>query len=396
MNEKIPIQEYTPIIAHVKNSKIISSEYPHVIGTTLHIEDTKDKITEVDLGQLNLDRFNTTIRRWNNKVGDKNPTIPCSFRDQLKREIHPIAYVKTEDKEHIDILLDTLLNNTTKILPIDVLDKYSNIYIKRFTQFDKDNNIKIETPKISEEAKEKLLNTALNNVLNKHKIDEDSIDSYNITIPNKIEFEDNSEMIDKVYNKCKYIPEFKITYLRKVKLLFRCFTGTTSQQKHILYSIGQILGLKDKIDIGTRKPIYIGEAWNLCFTINNKNYMKSSGLFFITQEQLYKAREDLKGLHKGLHIGMYGITDWIINCKPWAELMYLSSEWCQEERDGNSIRLPITNAQSLESWLINYFPMGVIRKGGKDPFKNIEGYTFNKTKATPKLLEYIKKHRENK
>jgi hypothetical protein len=215
---------------------------------------------------------------------------------------------------------------------------------------------------------------------------------WNYNPPNKIIFESNAEMYEKVMKHCEDIPGFKITYLRKVELLYMSdgdMVYTPHAINHPEYSNKVIevyeneYGIRDHriVDRNTnisvdyildRPVIYLGEAWLIKFLAFGKDLLKDCRVYFATPEQFYKAYENTR-------------PDLLADFEPFSDLMTITSDWCSRNDPtstygvGIDLYSPWSQRQSLKAWILgpaiakNMTGLSLKLKS-EDKVRNFNGY----------------------
>jgi hypothetical protein len=242
-------------------------------------------------------------------------------------------------------------------------------YIYQLTEsFSKYNNeycldSGVHVPVMSEEDKK--------DIMSKARFFWSSRNCWNFDPPNEVEFEDNTEMLEKVKQHLSMIKGLEITYLRKRMLAY--------------YSDGAFATSPDAAIRGHRpwflviyssyidKPLlYSGEAWSLHFTINNKDYQRNNFIYFCTPDQYVKAMTSM------------GREDLLENWEPWSDLMFISSDWCERNgkvnyNKGIDLSTPHRRRLSLATWILGPFIQKCIEDGLGNP---LEGFA---TIVSPKF-----------
>jgi hypothetical protein len=189
--------------------------------------------------------------------------------------------------------------------------------------------------------------------------------TWNYNPPNKMVFESNIEMYDKVMEHCADIPGFRITYLRKVELLYMSdgeMEYTPHAINHPKYSDKVIeiyeneYGIRDHRIVDraanihiyntlTVPVIYLGEAWLIKFLVFNKDLLRDCRVYFATPEQFYRAYENTR-------------PDLLEGFKPFSDLMTITSDWCSRNDPtstygaGIDLYSPWSQRQSLKAWIL--------------------------------------------
>jgi hypothetical protein len=195
---------------------------------------------------------------------------------------------------------------------------------------------------------------------------------WNYDPPNEVEFEDNSEMLEKVKQHLSMIKGLEITYLRKRMLAY--------------YSDGAFAASPDAAPEWYHPPfltshvsdplLYSGEAWSLHFTINNKDYQRNNFIYFCTPDQYVKAM-----------MSMYR-EDLVENWEPWSDLIFISSDWCERNgkvnyNDGIDLSTPHRRRLSLAAWILGPFIQKCVEDGLGNPlegFATIVSPRFNRNR----------------
>jgi len=255
----------------------------------------------------------------------------------------------------------------TKIF--DVLDKcksnleYANSNIEIANRLSSAKNI-VKINNVLAEALKPKVEEFLNKVRNtKSQIFFQNTWNYNP--PNKMVFEPNIEMYDKVMEHCADIPGFRITYLRKVELLYMSdgdMEYTPHAINHPKYSNKVIeiyeneYGIRDHrivdraanipvYNILTAPVIYLGEAWLIKFLVFNKDLLRDCRVYFATPEQFYRAYENTR-------------PDLLEGFEPFSDLMTITSDWCSRNDPtatygaGIDLYSPWSQRQSLKAWIL--------------------------------------------
>lgn len=429
--DRVELKNYKPNLVKVCRNKVIDP------GSTLN--GGSINLLELDkntyLSSLNIyshyayidlnlieGTYNPTTKRWK---GRKNTPSCHDFIDLILNNLHPLTYInKNTDKHYIGsfpsngaiILKDYLESVIEEIIkkykgnPISE-DDYSyeittkdrsNIYfrfsllkkkisasidselnnlkyiynyigypcanfykeaLKKYSLLEEDLAIdtELKTPSVDTQEIERLLKVAKKDFIVRN--------NWNIDPPSIIEFEDNSEMIDQVYSHCQAIQGFEIKYLRKRQLAY--------------YSDGSMNLTPDRIDNDYHKSelarghqplIYCGEAWCIYFKINGKDYLGGNHVYFATPEQYYEAYKDKR-------------PDLVENFKPWSDLLWISSDWCERNgrenyHKGIDLSTPNRRRLSLLTWILGPLLQKCIESGLGNPLTNaaITSPKFNKSK----------------
>jgi hypothetical protein len=376
----------------------------------------------IDLNTVDLSRFNQHTRRWRLK---RNPSV-VTFLDLLAEDAHPLCFVpkwcigSRENiisylsdeliKERDNIIEYTNYSDDTKkeLLFYDGMrvssDTGTSQYFHRFQvteRRDRQYNItpvykrlvkmlnhfgyyshvntygslpKYETAYMLVDGKP---DSVLSQEDKKHALYEAQSlwsprNQWNFDPPSEVEFEDNSEMLEKVKQHLSMIKGLEITYLRKRMLAY--------------YSDGHFSTSPDAAPRWYRPPfldsyrsfplLYSGEAWTLYFTIDGKDYQNGSFIYFCTPDQYVKAmtsmgREDL-------------VKDW----EPWSDLIFISSDWCERNgkvnyNNGIDLSTPHRRRLSLAAWILGPFTQRCIETGLGNPlegFATIVSPKFNRNR----------------
>jgi hypothetical protein len=191
---------------------------------------------------------------------------------------------------------------------------------------------------------------------------------WNFDPPNEVEFEDNSEMLEKVKQHLSMIKGLEITYLRKRMLAYYSDGAfATSPDAAPEWFVPPFMGHY------RRNPVlYSGEAWALYFTIDNKNYLGSNLIYFCTPEQYVKA---MTSMHRG---------DLVENWEPWGDLLFISSDWCERNGAANynigiDLSTPHRRRLTLANWILGPFVQRCIQYRLGNPLKGFA------TVVSPKL-----------
>jgi hypothetical protein len=191
---------------------------------------------------------------------------------------------------------------------------------------------------------------------------------WNFDPPNEVEFEDNSEMLEKVKQHLSIIKGLEITYLRKRMLAYHS-DGAFSLSP----DAAPEWFISPFSDYYERNPtLYSGEAWALYFTINNKNYLGSTFVYFCTPDQYIKA---MTSMHR---------EDLVENWEPWGDLLFISSDWCERNGTANykigiDLSTPHRRRLTLLNWILGPFVQRCIQYGSGNPLKGFA------TIVSPKL-----------
>jgi hypothetical protein len=447
-DNRVELADYSPILAVVKyrhyscqeatlKGKIHSCKsIPSLVNATVYIKVATDpkeiKLTSsreyavVDLKIYDTEKFNVNTKRWKGGTptmvpltkllaDDEHPLcfIPEKYR---KHEINVRTYLRhviTEEKKSIE----SGVKNFTPEYDLMILNK--DLYEKSFvtgenTTFHRFERVKYKrTCPAPTEKFNRLLNIIsyfetfyytyqLTESLSKYnneycldggvhvpvmsEEDKEAIISearffwhprncWNYDPPSEVEFEDNSEMLEKVKQHLSMIKGLEITYLRKRMLAY--------------YSDGPFITSPDAALRGYQPPflaryssyidkplLYSGEAWSLHFTINNKDYQRNNFIYFCTPDQYVKAMTS-----------MYR-KDLLENWKPWSDLMFISSDWCERNgkvnyNKGIDLSTPHRRRLSLAAWILGPFIQKCIEDGLGNPlegFATIVSPKFNRNR----------------
>jgi hypothetical protein len=416
-----------------------------LLRTTLHVKTRPGSTgkficrTEViDLNTIDLSKFNQHTRRWKARV---NPSV-ITFLDLLASDSHPLCFVpkwcigNRENvisylsdeliKERDNIIEYTNCSDSTKneLLFVDGIhvssdtgaaqqfyrfqtverrDRTYNItpVYKRLTKmlnyFGYYSHVNTygslprcevtytlvdgeKVPVLSQDDKE--------NALYKAQSLWSPRNQWNYDPPDEVEFEDNTEMLEKVKEHLSMIKGLKITYLRKRMLAY--------------YSDGYFSTSPDAAPKGYCPPfldsyknfplLYSGEAWTLHFTVNDKDYQHDNFIYFCTPEQYVKAMTSM------------GRGDLVENWEPWSDLLWISSDWCERNgkvnyNKGIDLSTPHRRRLSLAAWILGPFTQKCIEIGLGNPlegFATIVSPKFNRNRwravavARKALSEYNK------
>jgi len=255
----------------------------------------------------------------------------------------------------------------TKIF--DVLDKcksnleHANSLLETANKLSSAKNI-VKIDNVLAEALKPKVEEFLNKVRNT-KSQIFYLNTWNYNPPNKMVFESNTEMYDKVMEHCADIPGFRITYLRRVELLYMSdgeMEYTPHAINHPKYSDKVIeiyeneYGIRDHrvVDRAANIPIYntltvpviyLGEAWLIKFLVFNKDLLRDCRVYFATPEQFYKAYENTR-------------PDLLEGFEPFSDLMTITSDWCSRNDPtstygaGIDLYSPWSQRQSLKAWIL--------------------------------------------
>jgi len=371
----------------------------------------------VDLNTVDITNFNPSTRRWR-KGG--TPTVR-SFEYQLVKDIHqfceiPNKIVSDFDKkisakefkegalyivlhsytttlwkgleEYIENNCDKVEEDTEYIIPADVntSNKFpGEVVIPRFTlahrEGTKSYNIKINSPWVKSRLS-KVLNKSEDNIsytpvdsLTVPKISNNDINSivqeslsnwsarniWNSDPPSSIEFEDNTEMLAQTKKHLSLIPGLEITYLRKKNLVY-CSDGGFSVSPDAADKSYQPSFTKERI---SRPILYSGNAWEIRFTIDGKDYIRNNHIYFCTPDQYVAS---MKEMGRGDLVG----KDFV----PWSDLLWISSDWCERNgsrnyNEGIDLSSPNHRRLPLYQWILGPFFQKCIESGLGNP---LEGY----------------------
>jgi hypothetical protein len=255
----------------------------------------------------------------------------------------------------------------TKIF--DVLDKcksnldHANSLLETANRLSSAKNI-VKIDNVLAEALKPKVEEFLNKVRNT-KSQIFYLNTWNYNPPNKMVFESNIEMYDKVMEHCADIPGFRITYLRKVELLYMSdgeMEYTPHAINHPKYSNKVVeiyeneYGIRDHrvVDRDANIPIYntltvpviyLGEAWLIKFLVFNRDLLRDCRVYFATPEQFYKAYENTR-------------PDLLEGFEPFSDLMTITSDWCSRNDPtatygaGIDLYSPWSQRQSLKAWIL--------------------------------------------
>jgi len=255
----------------------------------------------------------------------------------------------------------------TKIF--DVLDKcksnleHANSLLETANRLSSAKNI-VKIDNVLAEALKPKVEEFLNKVRNT-KSQIFYLNTWNYNPPNKMVFESNTEMYDKVMEHCADIPDFRITYLRRVELLYMSdgeMEYTPHAINHPKYSDKVIeiyeneYGIRDHrvVDRAANIPIYntltvpviyLGEAWLIKFLVFNKDLLRDCRVYFATPEQFYRAYENTR-------------PDLLEGFEPFSDLMTITSDWCSRNDPtstygaGIDLYSPWSQRQSLKAWIL--------------------------------------------
>jgi hypothetical protein len=309
--------------------------------------------------------------------------IVKKLRDNCIRAIQFLNFLNYDSSEDKVDIIDTL----EKCIPN--LD-YANDFLETVNKSGNSKNI----VKISDRLAE-VLKPKVQEFLDKLRNTGSQIffrNTWNYNPPNKIVFESNAEMYEKVMKHCEDIPGFKITYLRKVELLYMSdgdMEHTPHAINHPKYSNKVIeiyeneYGIRDHriVDrdanipedrVLNRPVIYLGEAWLIKFLAFDKDLLKDCRVYFATPEQFYKAYENTR-------------PDLLENFEPFSDLMTITSDWCSRNDPtstygvGIDLYSPWSQRQSLKAWILGPAIAKNIsclsfKLRSEDEVKNFNGY----------------------
>jgi hypothetical protein len=350
----------------------------------------------VDLSKLdlNLRTKSPTTGKWRWKPGYKTKlNIEVAKLPPFTQEDYQAAYEQVFKAESSEQSTEICTNSqeliqrfslcdippTSKKTNPDLGNLYYNIFYYagqgNYAKIFATNNVqkvytnpRLETPKVSQEESLKLLK----------KCGEGYRSGWNRDYPTYLEFEDNQEMLERVKEHLAPIPGLKITYLRKRWLGYFSDGGfsltpdaingnkTGKVIKYLQGNFDQPLqladGSKSQDDIG-QPCIYLGEAWVMHFTVDNKNVLGNGNLVaFATPEQFVKAYENAR-------------PDLLEGFIPWSDFIFISSDWC--ERNGSTnyskgidLQTPHQRRMSLLHWIIGPCASRCLRHGM--PFQGLQ------------------------
>jgi hypothetical protein len=396
-------------------------------GAPIYIKPRENTVSEVvDLNTIDLSKFNRATGEWE---GGNIPTA-VPFKTQLFENTHPLCFVPEkyrcadwfasyiaaeieEERRNIErttATLNSLSSNTIYKKLVTYTDSYDRSIdtgdMRMFHRFQLVEEILVKV--FSTEAFNRLLELVNyfvgSSVFNYHH---DFISSYistcklisgiqppviskedkkkvikkanrywrprncwNYDPPNEVEFEDNTEMLEKVKQHLSMIKGLEITYLRKRMLAY--------------YSDGAFVTSPDAAPKGYHPPflishvsdplLYSGEVWALHFNISSKDYQRDNFIYFCTPEQYVNAMTSM------------GRPDLVKDWKPWSDLIFVSSDWCERnsksrygDEDEIDLSTPNRRRLSLATWILGPFTQKCIEDGLGNP---LEGFA---TITSPKL-----------
>lgn len=291
----------------------------------------------------------------NNITPDDKETISeCEF---LVNELTLIAEKLQELGSILYILYYRLYSNIESInnnCKTDLDIPYSRV--RKYVRIDE------ELSKIIRSKVELTFKTDCENWSNRNPWIHDPV-NYRLTEP-------NSEMLDRVYEHCKNIPGFEVTYLRKTHLTYfsdgrfsitpdaindektkkiyfnkslcRYLFTERQEEREILNSLDSNGNNSEWIN---RPCIYHGEAWIIKFLAFGKDLLQSCRVYFATPEQYYAAYADCR-------------PDLLEGFVPFSDLMVITSDWCSRNNPrltyatGIDLYTPWGQRQSLEVWIL--------------------------------------------
>jgi hypothetical protein len=398
-------------------------------GAPIYIEPRGNIVFEViDLNTIDLSKFNRATGEWE---GGNIPTV-VPFKAQLFEDTHPLCFIPKKYRctdwfaSYIASEIEKERKNIERTAATFSPPGYNTIYKKLVTYTDSYNrstdtgNVRMfHRFQLVEEMLVKALSTKAfdrllelvdyfvgSSVFNYHrdflssymsiykpisgvqppvisKEDKEKVikkanrywrprNCWNYDPPSEVEFEDNVEMLEKVKQHLSMIKGLEITYLRKRMLAY--------------YSDGAFVTSPDAAPKGYHPPflishvsdplLYSGEVWTLHFTINSVDYQNDNFIYFCTPEQYVNAMTSI------------GRPDLVKNWKPWSDLIFVSSDWCERNSkskysDEIDLSTPNRRRLSLITWILGPFTQKCIEDGIGNPLEGsatITSYKISKNK----------------
>lgn len=221
--------------------------------------------------------------------------------------------------------------------------------------------------------------------------------TFNTMPASTIDRTDNKEMLKKVREHLKNLPGIEITYLRKVYLCYLSDGNSSLTPDRI--NARSKLAYDNTIPIDknplllvtnkSEKPgycvvnypcIYLGEAWQVGFTVGGVDYLKGCKVFFTTPETFEREyKKHRKSLVKGF--------------KPWSDLIFICSDWCERNGTKNyskgiDLQTPHQKRMSLSDWIIGPFCQHAQTNCKVHPFASKKGKSVRLSfKKEPKKFD---------
>lgn len=106
----------------------------------------------------------------------------------------------------------------------------------------------------------------------------------------------------------------------------------------------------------TAFPYYLGEAWEILFTIDGQDFLENKPVYVCTQEQLENATKKYR-------------PDLFEKCDYNRDIHYIGSGWCEQNKLTNfhDVLSPLDQSMGLINWIFSRLVSHVIKKGGKFP-----------------------------
>jgi hypothetical protein len=403
---RVELKYYDPVLAKVTCPKKLDRQYvpckiyeteasSALLDTTLYVKANPYMYNmAIDLNTIDLSKFNSYTGRWRAK---RNPSV-VTFLELLETDTHPlcfvpmrnmdkeikvIAYLEKElEKERNNIIkagkasnnieyellirdkmfISSITKNRQLFNRFQVVKKASEVYsptplykrlVRMLTYFGHDTSISRYGSLPDCEVKYALANEIdISQEYKKEALYKARAVWYtryvrNYTPPDEIEFEDNSEMLEKVKQHLRLVKGLKITYLRK-RMLAHYSSSSFKTSPDAAPKGYYPPFITDKV----KSPLlYSGEAWALHFTINDIDYQEDNLIYFCTPEQYVKAMTSM------------GRPDLVKNWKPWSDLLFISSDWYEDTNLGS----PSSRKLSLAAWVLGPFIKGCIKNGRGNP-----------------------------